>query len=98
MSNVLHTITDVASIFGVSKKTVYSILNDLKEEYPQEEFYVRVPFRLRFSQGHIDKIIECLNSKNVREVPSGKSKEQPLADNAFDNPQVAKVKKKLKSF
>ena len=95
-SNYLYTISDVANTFGVSKKTVYSMLNTLKEEYPQEQFFVRMPFRLRFSQGHIDKIIRCLNSKRETKAPIGKSKEQPLADNAFDNPQVAKAKKKLR--
>ena len=95
-SNFLFTITDVANSFGVSKKTVYSMLNTLKEEYPQEQFFVRVPFRLRFSQGHIDKIIECLNSKKEIKAPIGKSKEQPLAEDAFANPQVAKAKKKLR--
>lgn len=94
----LYTISEVANKLKTTKKTVYSILNSLKVDYPETEFFVRVPKRLRFSNSHIEKIVECLNLKSERTVHIGKLKEVQLADDAFVNPAVEKVKKKLNSL
>ena len=77
----LFTMSEVAKKLKVSKKTVYSILNSLKEDFPTTEFFVRVPKCLRFSNNHIEKIVKCLNSKNSETVDLGTIKQIKLTNN-----------------
>ena len=92
-----YTIQEVANHLKVHRKTIYKLLGDLEHKYPEEEFYFRIPVHLRFTANHIQKIIECSNSRNARIANIGKSPEV-LTEISFANPQVEKTKKKLSKY
>lgn len=90
---MLFSKQDVATLLGITTKTLDLMLKKVKASHPNIEFYKTPSGNKRFNKIHIDKLIEC--STLNQETKSIISLEQAKEDNTVDQ-RVKKLKRTLK--